>query len=142
MGKISVTSDLAIDASEISEEFIHASGPGGQNVNKVSTAVQIRFNCAGSPSLNASIRERLKKIAGRRLNSEGTIVLRAQRFRTRELNRRDAVNRLIELIRQASIAPSRRKRTRRTAASNERRLEEKKQRGARKIERNLNVEEY
>ena len=127
---IRVTNDIALGENEIQEQFIRSSGPGGQNVNKVATAVQLRFDVARSPNLPEPVRERLKRLAGRRLTSDGVLIIDARRHRTREQNRRDALERLVALVRKAAIAPTPRKATRPTAASRRRRLEGKVQRGA------------
>lgn len=124
-----VTDTISISESELQEQFIRASGPGGQNVNKLSTAVELRFDLVASESLPAPVRARLKRLAGRRLTKEGVLVIRAERHRTQELNRADARERLIELVRQATIVPKRRVATRPTRASKERRLESKTRRG-------------
>jgi ribosome-associated protein len=132
MGLISVTSDLAIDEREVEESFVHAAGPGGQNVNKVATAVQLRFDAAHSPSLPEDVRARLVGLAGRRLTKDGVIVIFARRFRTQEQNRRDARRRLIELIGRAAISPRARRATRPPRAAHEQRLKDKKSRARRK----------
>jgi ribosome-associated protein len=134
---IPVTATLSIDEREIEESFVRSSGPGGQNVNKVSTAVQLRFDARRSPSLPNEISTRLQKLAGRRLTKDGVIVISAQRFRTQEANRRDALERLVELIAAATeVAPIRRE-TRPTHAAKRRRVEAKKLRGAIKKRRKV-----
>ena len=125
---IRITDKISIDESELTETFVRASGPGGQNVNKLATAVQLRFDVRHSPSLPADVRVRLAALAGRRLTQDGVLVIIAQRHRTQERNREDARTRLIELIRQAAVPPKRRRPTRPTAASRERRIESKKRR--------------
>jgi ribosome-associated protein len=131
-----ITSDISIDEREICEEFVRSSGPGGQNVNKVATAVKLRFDVLHSPSLPDEVRRRLIHLAGKRLNRKGELIIDARRFRTQEKNRRDAVDRLIRLVRNATRKPKPRFRTKPTRASREHRLEVKHRRsevkGARK----------
>ena len=128
MAKIVITSHLAIDESELDESFVLASGPGGQNVNKVASAVQLRFDVGRSASLAWDVKQRLVALAGRRLTKDGVLVLEGSRFRDQSRNRADVRERLVALIRQASIAPKKRKATRPTKASKERRIEHKKKR--------------
>ena len=125
---IPVTAKIALDEREIDEQFVRASGPGGQNVNKLSTAVQLRFDVRHSPSLPPEVRARLERLAGARLTREGVVVIIAQRHRTQGRNREDALERLLDLIRQAAVAPVKRRPTRPTKASRERRIEGKKRR--------------
>jgi len=125
---IRVTEKISLDDNEISEDFVRASGPGGQNVNKLSTAVQLRFDVRHSPSLPHDVRARLERLAGSRLSREGVLLINAQRHRTQARNREDALERLLELIRRAAVAPVRRRPTRPTAGSRERRIEGKKRR--------------
>jgi ribosome-associated protein len=121
---------ISIDERELEERFIRASGPGGQNVNKLATAVQLRFDVRHSPSLPAQVRTRLERLAGRRLTREGVLVISAQRHRTQERNRQDALERLIALIQRAAVAPVPRRPTKPTAGARERRLQSKKHRGS------------
>jgi len=125
---IQVTQGIAIDERELDERFVRAPGPGGQHVNKVATAGELRFDAARSPALPEAVRARLMRLAGRRLNAEGILIIEAHRFRTQERNRRDALERLIALIQRATLEPKLRKPTRPTRASKERRLEGKSQR--------------
>jgi ribosome-associated protein len=125
---IRVTDDISIDEKEIEESFVRSSGPGGQNVNKLSTAVQLRFDVRGSPSLPNEVSIRLQRLAGKRLTKDGVLVLIAQSHRTQERNREDALERLLELIRQAAVRPVLRRPTKPTKASKVRRLEGKKRR--------------
>ena len=127
---IRVTHTISIDDDEVDEQFVRASGPGGQNVNKLSSAVQLRFDVRHSPNLPGDVRARLERLAGRRLTREGVLIISAQRHRTQERNRQDARERLIELIRRAAIAPIPRRATRPTAGSRERRLQSKKHRSS------------
>lgn len=122
---IQITHDIALSEDELRVQFIRASGPGGQNVNKVATAVQLRFDAAHSPSLPEDARIRLMALAGRRMNADGVLVIDARRFRKQTRNREDAVGRLVELIREASKTPKPRKKTRPGLKAKERRLQTK-----------------
>lgn len=133
---IRITQTIKIDPAEIHEKFIRASGPGGQNVNKVATAVQLRFNVKKSPSLPDDIRQRLLRLGGKRITEDGLLIIDARRFRTRQRNRQDALDRLINLLKRAARKPKPRRRTKPTKASKERRLEAKKRRGQAKRLRN------
>lgn len=127
---IEVTSSLSIEEEELEISFIRASGPGGQNVNKVSTAVQLRFDARRSPSLPNDVSIRLQRLAGSKLTSEGVIVITANRFRTQEANRRDAVDRLTELIAKAAEVQAPRRATRPSKAVKAKRTDAKTRRGA------------
>ena len=132
---IPITDSLRLDEAEISESFIRASGPGGQNVNKVASAVQLRFDVRQSPSLPQPVRERLERLAGHRVSQEGVLVITAQRFRSQERNRADALQRLIALIARAATPPRPRRKTKPSAAARERRLTAKAQRARLKQQR-------
>lgn len=123
---IPVTETIALKDSELQWDFVRSGGPGGQNVNKVATAVQLRFDVTGSPSLPQEVKERLSRLAGSRMTDDGVIVIRAQRFRSQERNREDALTRLRELIMEALRKPRKRVRTRPTAASRAARLASKR----------------
>jgi ribosome-associated protein len=132
---IRITRRIAIDENELEERFFHASGPGGQHVNKAATAVQLRFDAAHSPSLPDDVRERLIALAGNQVTDEGVLIITAQRFRSQRRNRRDARKRLVDLIRQAAKKPKQRRKTRPSRASRKRRLEEKRRRSEKKRRR-------
>ncbi|MBY0320458.1 MAG: aminoacyl-tRNA hydrolase [Reyranella sp.] len=125
-----ISGALAIDPAEIEESFVRAAGPGGQHVNKTSTAVQLRFDVRHSPSLPDDVRQRLERLAGRRLTREGVLVLVAQGERSQKRNREEALERLVELVRAAARPPTPRKKTKPTKASKRRRLDDKKRHGA------------
>jgi ribosome-associated protein len=125
---IRITDDISIREDELEERFIRASGPGGQNVNKLNTAVQLRFDARHSRALRDDVCARLVRLAGQRMTNDGVLVITAQRHRTQERNRADALDRLIDLIRRAAVAPKPRRPTRPTKGSKERRLQGKKQR--------------
>jgi len=134
---IQVNETIAIRENEIQEAFVRASGPGGQNVNKVATAVQLRFDVRHSPSLPEAVRERLEKLAGSRLTEDGVLILVARRFRTQERNRQDALDRLVALIQKAATIPKRRRPTRPSAAAKGRRLASKHHRSSVKQTRQI-----
>lgn len=138
---IEITPSLSLDESEITLDFIRASGPGGQNVNKVATAVQLRFDLRNSPNLSIDIKARLEKLAGSHLTDDGVVLIEAKRYRTQEQNRADALLRLTTLIQKALIVPKRRQVTRPTLASKARRMESKKQHGeTKKLRRKISEE--
>lgn len=126
---IEITENISIHENELQFDFVLSSGPGGQNVNKVATTVQLRFDVNKSTSLPDDVRERLLKLAGRRITDEGILIIQARRFRSQQQNREDAINRFIELIRRAAIKPKRRIPTRPSLAAKQRRLAEKRKRG-------------
>ncbi len=132
---LQISDTIVVDDNDIQLEFIRASGPGGQNVNKVSSAVQLRFNAAGCAALNEAIRERLKKMAGRRMTAEGILIIKAQRHRSQEQNRQDAIDRLVTMIRKAIAAPRIRRPTKPSKSSKQRRLAIKRRRGELKRQR-------
>ena len=132
---IQVTRSIAIDEAEFDLEFIRSSGPGGQNVNKVSTAVRLRFDVGRSPSLSPDVRARLLRLAGRKVGKDGVLTIHARRHRTQEANRRDAIERLIDLVQRAAVKPRERRETAPTRASKRRRLESKRLRARTKAGR-------
>jgi ribosome-associated protein len=124
-----ITPTIAVNENEIQLDFVRASGPGGQHVNKAATAVQLHFDVANSPSLPDDVRQRLIRLAGSRISEDGVLVIDARRFRSQERNRQDAVDRLVELIQQAAEEPKHRRKTKPSAGSKKRRLEAKRRRG-------------
>src|SRR5512145_1018067 len=125
---IFVTPQIAIQENELHFDAVQASGPGGQNVNKVATAIQLRYDIAHSPALPADVRQRLQKLAGKRINSEGVLVIEAKQYRTQEQNRQEAITRLIALVHKAAQRPNIRHQTRPSFASRQRRMENKRRR--------------
>jgi ribosome-associated protein len=130
-----ITPQIVIEESELEERFVRASGPGGQHVNKVATAVELRFDASRSPALTGDLRARLRTLAGTRMTDEGVIVIDARRFRTQAQNREDARERLAELVRKAAVRPKRRRKTKPTQASREQRISMKKRRAETKRRR-------
>ena len=139
---IAITPSLALDESEIQLEFVRAAGPGGQNVNKVATAVQLRFDVRRSPSLPAEVKARLVKLAGRRVSEDGVLVITARRYRSQERNRADAVQRLVKMIQKAATRPRVRKETRVSLSARAARVDEKKRRGEVKRRRRRHPEDW
>lgn len=129
MSKIVINDQISIDESELQLDFVQASGPGGQNVNKVASAVQLRFDAASSPSLPDEVRKRLTRLAGKRMTVEGILIIEASQYRSQERNRQEAIERLVGLLREATKKPRLRHKTRPTAASKRKRLESKRRRG-------------
>ena len=125
---IRITPDISLSPQEIKFEFVRSSGPGGQNVNKVATAVQLRFDLQGSPSLPSEVKSRLCKLAGKKVTADGTLIIQASRFKSQDQNRQDAIERLRRLILQATVKPKRRIKTRPSRQSKLRRLEAKRHR--------------
>jgi len=138
---LEIAPGVAIEDSELDERFVRASGPGGQNVNKVATAVELRFDAARSPAIVPEVLTRLRALAGSRMNDEGILLIDARSFRTQTQNREDARARLAELVRRALVRPKKRRRTKPTMASKERRLESKRRRSATKQRRGRSRDE-
>jgi ribosome-associated protein len=141
MGRLQVTPEIALEEAEFAERFVLSSGPGGQNVNKVASAVELRFDAMNSPALSADVRARLQSLAGRRMTNQGVLVLRGHRFRDQQRNRDDVRARLIDLVARAARAPKPRKRTKPSRAVKEKRSQEKKSRARLKQDRGKVMEE-
>jgi ribosome-associated protein len=138
---IPITRNISLDENEIEFHFVRSSGPGGQNVNKVATSVQLRFGAGDSPSLPDDVRARLIRLAGRRITRDGILIIEARHFRTQERNREDAIGRLKELIRRAAEKPKTRKKTKPSKAAKKRRIESKKRRGeTKKMRREISLQ--
>ncbi len=132
---IVITDHISLDENELQWDFVRSSGPGGQNVNKVATAAQLRFDVLKSPHLSEEIKRRIRQAAGRRMTADGVLIITARRFRYQERNREDALERLVVLIRQAAVPPKRRIKTRPSQSAREERIREKKLKGDRKQKR-------
>ena len=139
---IEITPEVSLDESELHFDYIRSSGPGGQNVNKVATAVQLRWDVAGTTALTPEVKLRLRRLAGGRITEDGILLIEAKRYRTQEKNRLDAINRLIILTQQALIPPKTRRVTRPTVSARAARVSDKKKRGETKRIRKYNPEEW